>query len=104
MKKYLIGTCLTFLACASVVAAQNYTFSNSLYLGSTGTDVVNLQTWLMDKGFTIPAVASGATAKGYYGAQTKTAVAAYQSSVGLPATGSPSVCASCGPSAVNVLA
>jgi hypothetical protein len=59
------------------------TFTRSLTIGSRGADVTALQTFLIGKGFTIPA---GAT--GYFGGQTKAAVAAYQSAKGIaPAVG-----------------
>ena len=59
------------------------TFTRSLTIGSTGADVTALQNWLIGKGYTIPA---GAT--GYFGAQTKAALAAYQSAKGIsPAVG-----------------
>ncbi len=59
------------------------TFTRNLTIGSTGADVTALQTWLINKGFTI---AAGAT--GYFGAQTKAALGSYQASVGIsPAVG-----------------
>ncbi len=59
------------------------TFMNDLTVGSTGVAVTSLQTFLIAKGFSIPA---GAT--GYFGSQTKAAVAAYQSANGIsPAVG-----------------
>ena len=59
------------------------TFTRDLSSGSTGADVTALQNWLIAKGFSIPA---GAT--GYFGTQTKAAVAAYQASKGIaPAAG-----------------
>jgi len=87
MKKLLLISSIAFLAAMSVASAQNYAFSNSLYVGSTGTDVVNLQTWLISNGFSIPSISSGATAKGYFGSQTQMAVEAYQRSVGITPTG-----------------
>lgn len=61
-----------------------YTFSADLTIGSTGADVVALQDLLISKGYlTMPA----GVAKGYFGQLTKSAVAAWQASVGLPATG-----------------
>lgn len=58
-------------------------FMANLTVGSRGADVSALQTWLIGKGFSIPA---GAT--GYFGAQSKAALAAYQASVGItPAVG-----------------
>ncbi len=59
------------------------TFTRDLTIGSHGTDVTALQTWLIGKGFTISA---GAT--GYFGAQTKAALAAWQAANGVsPAAG-----------------
>ncbi len=60
-----------------------YTFTRSLTDGSTGADVTALQTYLISKGH---AIAAGAT--GYFGAQTKAAVAAWQTANGIvPAVG-----------------
>ena len=65
-------------------AGSSYTFNNDLTIGSTGSDVVALQTKLEEAGFlTMP---SG-VAKGYFGSLTKSAVASWQASVGLPNTG-----------------
>ena len=59
------------------------TFTTDLTVGSKGASVTALQNWLISKGFTI---AAGAT--GTFGAQTKAALAAYQASVGIsPAAG-----------------
>ena len=85
MKKILIASGVAVLAFASVAAAQ--TFSTNLTVGSTGADVVALQTWLVGNGFDIPAISSGAAAKGYFGSQTAAAVKKYQASKGIPATG-----------------
>ena len=64
-------------------AASADTFTRSLTLGSKGADVTALQTWLINKGYSIPA---GAT--GYFGGQTKAAVAAFQAANGItPAAG-----------------
>ncbi len=58
-------------------------FTSDLTIGSTGPEVTSLQGWLIKKGFAIPA---GAT--GYFGAQTASALAAYQASVAIsPAAG-----------------
>ena len=54
-------------------AAGTYTFTRSLTIGAQGADVTALQTHLISKGFAIPA---GAT--GYFGAQSASAVAAWQ--------------------------
>jgi len=54
-----------------------------LTVGSNGTEVTALQNFLIGKGYAIPA---GAT--GYFGAQTQSALAAYQAAVGIsPAAG-----------------
>jgi len=87
MKKFLIASGVAVLALASVASAQGYTFSANLTVGSTGPDVVALQTWLIANGYSIPSVSSGAAAKGYYGSQTKSAVAKFQAAKGLPSTG-----------------
>ncbi|MEI8249228.1 MAG: peptidoglycan-binding protein [Candidatus Taylorbacteria bacterium] len=59
-----------------------YQFNNNLTIGSVGADVTALQTLLIKLGFAIPGGAAG-----YFGAETKAAVAVYQTSVGMPATG-----------------
>jgi len=84
MKKVLLVTGVAVLALAAVASAA---FSTNLTVGSTGSDVVALQTWLITNGFHIPSVESGAANKGYFGSQTKAAVQAYQTSVGVPSTG-----------------
>lgn len=53
-------------------------FYRDLTIGSTGADVTALQNWLISKGYSIPA---GAT--GYFGAQTQAAVASYQAANGI---------------------
>ncbi len=85
MKKFLIASGVAVLAFATVAAAQ--TFSANLTVGSTGSDVVALQTALMNAGFNIPAIASGVASKGYFGSQTQAAVKLYQASKGVPNTG-----------------
>lgn len=87
MKKVLIATGFAVLAFASVAGAQGYMFNANLTVGSTGADVVALQDRVMAAGYTIPAIASGAAAKGYFGAQTAAAVKLYQASRGIPNTG-----------------
>lgn len=87
MKKVLVATGVAVLAIATVAAAQGYVFSTNLTVGSTGPAVVALQTALISAGYNIPAIASGAAAKGYFGAQTQSAVKAYQSAHGVPNTG-----------------
>ncbi|MBP6858890.1 MAG: peptidoglycan-binding protein [Candidatus Pacebacteria bacterium] len=87
MKKFLIASGVAVLAFASVVGAQGTAFNTNLTVGSTGSDVVALQTWLIANGYSIPSIASGAAAKGYFGTQTKMAVQAYQTAKGIPSTG-----------------
>jgi len=58
-------------------------FTMNLTIGSTGSQVTALQNWLISKGYSIPA---GAT--GYFGTQTQGALAAYQAANGIvPAVG-----------------
>ena len=53
------------------------TFNRNLTIGSRGTDVASLQTWLISKNFlAIPA----GTARGYFGVLTRNAVASWQRS------------------------
>jgi len=75
------------LAIVAFGATANAAFNTNLTVGSTGADVSALQSWLISKGFAIPSISSGAASTGYFGAQTKSAVVAYQASVNLPATG-----------------
>lgn len=64
-------------------AAVPGSFGIDLDLGANGADVSKLQAWLIAKGYAIPA---GAT--GYFGAQTQSAIAAYQKAKGItPAVG-----------------
>lgn len=68
---------------AQATASVAFTFTRNLTIGSTGADVTALQNILINKGFAIPA---GAT--GYFGAQTQAALARYQAANGIaPAAG-----------------
>ncbi|MES2225392.1 MAG: peptidoglycan-binding protein [Patescibacteria group bacterium] len=70
-------------ATTTTTTTTTATFTRDLTVGSTGADVTALQTWLIAKGFSIPA---GAT--GYFGAQTKAALAAFQAANAItPAAG-----------------
>ncbi|HWH07008.1 MAG TPA: peptidoglycan-binding protein [Candidatus Paceibacterota bacterium] len=60
---------LNALSGATTTAA----FTRDLTIGASGADVTRLQQWLISRGYSIPA---GAT--GYFGVQTQAAVAAYQ--------------------------
>lgn len=64
-----------------------FAFSRDLTLGSSGSDVVALQTWLINNGYDIAAVSSGRQTKGYFSYQTAAAVARYQASIGTYSTG-----------------
>ena len=57
-----------------------YTIPSNLYIGNTGSNVTNLQTWLIANGFDIRNVSMGWTPKGYYGNQTAGALARYRAS------------------------
>ena len=57
---------------------------SNLSLGSKGAEVIALQTFLESKGLL---VMPAGVAKGYFGPRTKAALAAYQVSVDVPATG-----------------
>lgn len=73
---------MTFVA-ASPAKAADTMFNTNLTMGSKGADVSALQNWLIGKGFSI---AAGAT--GYFGGQTRSALAAYQKANGItPAVG-----------------
>jgi peptidoglycan hydrolase-like protein with peptidoglycan-binding domain len=72
------------VAFALTVVSADAAFTRDLTLGSTGTDVSELQTVLEQGGYlTMPA----GVAKGYFGQLTKSAVAKWQAAVGLPSTG-----------------
>ena len=77
MKKLLIASGVAVLAITSFVAAQslNNTFNTNLSVGSTGDSVVVLQNWLISKGFSIPAIQSGAATPGYFCSQTQALLA-----------------------------
>jgi len=75
------------LALAATVSTASAAYNTNLTVGSTGADVSSLQTWLISKGFNIPAISSGAASTGYFGSQTREAVVAYQRSINLPSTG-----------------
>jgi hypothetical protein len=79
----MAGLILMLGAFAPAASAQTTPFVRDLTVGSRGADVMQLQTWLMARGFSIPA---GPT--DYFGNQTQAAVAAYQAANGIvPAAG-----------------
>lgn len=72
-------------AISAIGAAEaSNVFYRSLIIGTKGEDVARLQTILIEKGFLIM---PRGVSKGYFGTLTRTAVAKYQTSVGLPSTG-----------------
>lgn len=85
MKKITVAALGIAFAFSAVAASAATTYTRDLTIGSTGADVVSLQTTLVAKGFlVIPAGVS----KGYFGALTKAALSNYQKSVGIsPAVG-----------------
>ncbi|MDQ5893205.1 MAG: Peptidoglycan-binding protein [Patescibacteria group bacterium] len=87
MKKIFKIAIVALAIVATGAATANAAFNANLSVGSTGADVSALQSWLISKGFAIPSISTGAAQPGYFGQQTKSAVVAYQASVGLPATG-----------------
>jgi len=87
MKKFLVASSIAAIAMTAVAFAQSYQFNTNLTIGSTGPDVSALQTALIAAGYDIPAVSSGAAAKGYFGSQTQSAVKLYQAAKSIPNTG-----------------
>ncbi len=87
MKKTIVSSVIALTVALVGAASVNAAYNANLSVGSTGADVSALQAFLISKGFDIKAVSSKAVAPGYFGSQTKSAVSAYQASVGLPSTG-----------------
>jgi len=74
-----LGLVVTLVLSGTPLAhAQSTLFTSDLTIGSTGAQVTALQTFLINRGYGIPA---GAT--GYFGAQTQAATAAYQRANGI---------------------
>lgn len=87
MKKIIVSSVIALTVALVGAASVNAAYNANLSVGSTGADVSALQSLLISKGFDIKAISSGAVAPGYFGSQTKSAVMAYQASVGVPNTG-----------------
>ena len=66
-----------------VLGAAAYNFTKDLSSGMSGTDVVQLQQFLIAEGFDIPAITAGHVAFGYFGGETKAAVIAFQKANGI---------------------
>lgn len=84
-KNIVIG--LGFVALALTLTA-GVAEARTLSIGSTGTDVSNLQTFLISNGFPIPLIEKGIASKGYFGEQTENAVNMFLESKNASATGS----------------
>lgn len=76
---------LAAVSTTTTTTTGSYTFNNDLTMESTGADVIALQDFLIGKGtLVIPAGVS----KGYFGNLTRSALASYQTMVGIaPAAG-----------------
>lgn len=85
MKIFFTGVILAICAFGFVGVAQAETFKTNLTTGSTGSEVVELQTWLEATGYlVIPA----GNSKGYFGPLTLSALIKYQTSQNIaPAVG-----------------
>jgi len=80
-----VNASLTGGAPVATTPAASTTYTRDLTIGSTGADVTALQTFLESKGML---VMPAGVAKGYFGALTKSALAAYQAANGIaPAAG-----------------
>jgi len=76
MKNSLFKIAMIVMAIIAVsgTANANYDF----VLGSTGEEVTQLQITLLEAGYDIPAISKGGASFGYFGAQTKAALAKYE--------------------------
>lgn len=84
IKKVAVVIVSLALVFVLIKTAQAETYTADLTTGSTGAQVVSLQTLLEGKGFL---VMPAGIAKGYFGSKTRTALIALQKSLGLPSTG-----------------
>jgi hypothetical protein len=83
-KKIIIAIVVLAAVSWGAQSAQAETYTSDLTLGSTGSQVISLQTWLEANGYlTMPP----GVAKGYFGGKTRDALASYQRSIGFPAYG-----------------
>ncbi len=64
-----------------------YIFSVNMEVGSTGVEVVALQSFLIANGYDIPSISSGEVAKGVFDGETEEAVKQFQADHGIPSTG-----------------
>jgi hypothetical protein len=78
------------LAFALTAVTADAAFTRDLTVGSTGSDVMELQQWLNSKGFTVAATGAGSAGMetSYFGPATKAALAKWQAANGVtPAMG-----------------
>ena len=85
MNKTFLTTGL--LVAFAVLVTTSTVSAKTLSVGSSGTEVVKLQTWLINNGYPIPLIEQGKASKGYFGVQTSTAVKIYQEDKGVDVTG-----------------
>jgi chitodextrinase len=77
----------------SLIAQLNHalvaSFTRDLTIGSSGSDVKNLQVFLNDNGYPVSTTGAGASGNEslYFGGKTAQALARFQATAGLPATG-----------------
>ena len=73
-----------------ILAGLSTSMANAAFLsiGSKGGNVEDLQVFLIERGFDIPAISNGLASPGYFGDQTQRALIEYQLSKSLPTTGS----------------
>ncbi len=76
---FISGTVTPPAPTVSPLCAEIGQYSTGLYIGSTGSQVVSLQGYLLSKDpNSIPLIRDGAAKFGYYGMQTNAAVAAFK--------------------------
>ena len=74
---------------AGEITATQVAALPNLQPGSTGADVTTLQKFLIQQGYAIPSLQNGSAQYGFYGPETKAAVAAYQQANGINPQGNP---------------
>ena len=70
-----------------IFVSINVVDARTLSIGSTGGDVVSLQSFLIARSFPIPLIENGKANKGYFGTQTRDAVMMYQEANEIQPTG-----------------
>lgn len=75
---------MSLIVIMTIIAISSVSTVNAAYLtiGSQGSEVSKLQSWLIDNGFPIPLIENGVAEPGYFGSQTRDAVRMYQESIG----------------------